>query len=41
MDCHDAAKESNLPSGGLPRPAGFEVTARNAKSPWLQAFRLG
>ncbi len=21
---HDAAKESNLPSGGLPRPAGFE-----------------
>jgi hypothetical protein len=22
---HDAAKESNLPSEGLPRPAGFEV----------------
>jgi hypothetical protein len=23
---HDAAKGSNLPSGGLPRPAGFEVS---------------
>jgi hypothetical protein len=24
ISSHDAAKESNLPSGGLPRPAGFE-----------------
>jgi hypothetical protein len=24
ISSHDAAKESNLPSEGLPRPAGFE-----------------
>jgi hypothetical protein len=27
ISSHDAAKESNLPSEGLPRPAGFEVPA--------------
>ncbi len=27
---HDAAKEPNLPSGGLPRPAGFDDTAWSA-----------
>jgi hypothetical protein len=39
---YDAAKESNLPSGGLPRPAGFEDRRGGPERPrgyW--AYHLG
>jgi hypothetical protein len=35
---HDA-KESNLPSEGLPRPAGFEVHPSETESPRLLGIR--
>jgi hypothetical protein len=41
ISSHDAAKESNLPSGGLPRPAGFEVHPSEADSPCLWGIRSG
>jgi hypothetical protein len=35
---HDAAKESNLPSRGLPGPASFEGRTLDSKSLWLRRF---